>query len=50
MFGAPVDPGYWAVADKLGFGQVALLLPTLPTDESLRLLDDYAAKVDQYRG
>lgn len=50
MFGAPVDPDYWAVADKLGFGQVALLLPTLPTDESLRLLDDYAAKVDQYRG
>jgi hypothetical protein len=25
-------------------------LPTLPTDESLRLLDDYAELVAQYRG
>jgi hypothetical protein len=25
-------------------------LPTLPTDESLRLLDDYAEMVAQYRG
>jgi hypothetical protein len=34
----------------LGFGQIALLLPTKPLDESLRLLDKYAALVDQYRG
>jgi hypothetical protein len=26
------------------------LLPTLPTNESLRILDEYAAKVDEYRG
>jgi hypothetical protein len=37
-------------ADELGFGQLALLLPTLPTDESRRLLDDYAELVAQYRG
>lgn len=50
MFGAPVDLDYWRAADDLGFGQVALLLPSLPLDESLRLLDEYAAKVQQYRG
>ena len=36
--------------EELGFGQVALLLPTKPLDESLRLLDDYAEQVAQYRG
>ena len=35
---------------NLGLGRVALLLPTLPKDESLRLLDDNAAMVDRYRG
>ncbi len=50
MFGTPADPGYWRAADDLGFGQLALLLPTRPHDESLRLLDEYAARVAQYRG
>ncbi len=50
MFGAPVDPDYWHGADQLGFGQLALALPTKPHDESLRLLDQYAEKVQQYRG
>ena len=50
MFGTPQDPDYWRAADELGFGQLALLLPTQPLDESLRLLDEYAALVDQYRG
>jgi probable F420-dependent oxidoreductase len=50
MFGTPQNPDYWRAADELGFGQLALLLPTLPTDESLRLLDDYAELVAQYRG
>ena len=50
MFGTPVDPDYWRAVDDLGFGQVALLLPSVPRDESLRLLDEYAAKVAQYRG
>lgn len=50
MFGTPVDPSYWRAADDLGFGQVALFLPTEPLDESLRLLDDYAAQVARYRG
>jgi hypothetical protein len=36
--------------EDLGFGQVALLLPTKPLDESLRLLDKYATQVDRYRG
>lgn len=49
-FGTPPKPDYWHALDDLGYGRVALLLPTLPTDESLRLLDDYAAMVDQYRG
>ena len=50
MFGTPPQPNYWHAVDDLGFDQVALMLPTLPTDESLRLLDEYAAKVDEYRG
>ncbi len=50
MFGTPPQPDYWHAVDDLGFDQVALMLPTLPTDESLRLLDEYAAKVDEYRG
>ena len=50
MFGTPTDPDYWRAVDDLGFGQVALLLPTKPLDESLRLLDEYAALVDEYRG
>jgi probable F420-dependent oxidoreductase len=50
MFGAPIDIDYWRAADELGFDQLALLLPTLPHDKSLRLLDEYAAAVEQYRG
>ena len=50
MFGTPQKPDYWRAAEDLGFGQLALLLPTLPLDESLRLLDEYAALVGQYRG
>lgn len=50
QFGTPVDPDYWHGAEELGFGQVALLLPTKPHDESLRLLDDYAKQVASYRG
>ena len=50
MFGTPPQPNYWHAVDDLGFDQVALMLPTRPTDESLRLLDEYAAKVDEYRG
>jgi hypothetical protein len=49
MFGTPVEPDYWHAVDDLGLGQVALLLPTLPKDESLKLLDEYAAAVGQYR-
>lgn len=50
MFGTPNNLEYWCAAEDLGFGQLALLLPTKPRDESLRLLDDYAARVAQYRG
>jgi hypothetical protein len=49
QFGTPDDPDYWRAVEALGFGQVALLLPTEPLDESLRLLDEYAAHVDAYR-
>lgn len=50
MFGTPVDAQYWSAVEKLGFGQVALILPSVPRDESLRLLDEYAAAVAKYRG
>src|SRR5689334_16695368 len=50
QFGTPADPDYWRAVEDLGFGQVALLLPTKPLDESLRLLDEYAEQVAEYRG
>ena len=50
MFGTPVDAEYWSAVENLGFGQVALILPSVPRDESLRLLDEYAAAVARYRG
>jgi probable F420-dependent oxidoreductase len=50
MFGTPNDPNYWRATEELGFDQLALLLPTRPRDESLRLLDEYAAAVADYRG
>lgn len=50
MFGTPVDADYWRAVESLGFGQVALLLPSVPRDESLRLLDEYATAVARYRG
>jgi hypothetical protein len=50
MAGASNDLGYWCNAEDLGFSHLALLLPTLPLDESLRLLDEYAALVSQDRG
>jgi probable F420-dependent oxidoreductase len=50
MFGTPAKPNYWQAAENLGFNQLALLLPTRPLDESLRLLDDHAARVAEYRG
>jgi probable F420-dependent oxidoreductase len=50
QFGTPADPEYWRAVDELGFGQVALMLPSLPTDESLRVLDEYAELVQQYGG
>ena len=50
MFGTPVDADYWRATEDLGFGQLGLLLPTKPLDESLRLLDEYAENVAKYRG
>jgi probable F420-dependent oxidoreductase len=49
-FGTPIDPGYWRGLEELGYRQANLLLPTKPHDESLRLLDEYAEQVAQYRG
>ena len=49
MFGTPNDLDYWRAAEELGFGQIALFLPTRPLDDSLRRLDKYAALVSEYR-
>jgi probable F420-dependent oxidoreductase len=48
-FGTPIDPDYWGALEDLGYGRVGLLLPTKPEEESLRLLDEYAAVVEKYR-
>ena len=45
----PIDPDYWGALEDLGYGRVGLLLPTKPENESLRLLDEYAAAVEKYR-
>ncbi|CAN5274762.1 LLM class F420-dependent oxidoreductase [soil metagenome] len=50
MFGTPVDPDYWHAVEQLGFGTLNLFLPSVPRDESLALLDDYAEAVGKYRG
>ena len=50
MFGTPVDPNYWHAVEELGFGTLNLLLPSVPRDESLKLLDEYAEAVGKYRG
>ncbi len=49
-FGTPINLDYWQALDGLGYRQVNLLLPTKSRDDSLRLLDDFAQKVAQYRG
>jgi probable F420-dependent oxidoreductase len=49
MFGAPIKAHYWRAAEELGFGQLGLRLPSVGKDESLRLLDEYATQVAQYR-
>jgi probable F420-dependent oxidoreductase len=49
-FGTPIKPDYWHALEELGFGQVNLLLPTAPHDETLRMLDEYAGAVEKYRG
>jgi probable F420-dependent oxidoreductase len=49
-FGTPIDPEYWRGLEDLGYRQANLLLPTKPHDQSLRLLDEYAEQVAQYRG
>jgi probable F420-dependent oxidoreductase len=45
MFAAPNDPQYWSAAAELGFGELGLLLPTKPLDQSLRILDQLAERV-----
>ncbi|OKH67497.1 5,10-methylene tetrahydromethanopterin reductase [Mycobacterium sp. SWH-M3] len=49
MFGTPIDTDYWRAAEELGFGQLGLFLPSVGKDESLRLLDEFAAKVQKYQ-
>ncbi|SEH53572.1 probable F420-dependent oxidoreductase, Rv2161c family [Mycolicibacterium rutilum] len=48
-FGTPANPSYWDSLQTLGYRQANLLLPTKPLDESLRILDDFADKVEKYR-
>jgi probable F420-dependent oxidoreductase len=49
MFGVnPKDQDLWRTYEALGFGRLALFLPTRSRDESLTLLDQYAEKVATY--
>lgn len=49
IFGAPVKTDYWRTAEDLGFGQLGLFLPSVGKDETLRLLDEFAAEVQKYQ-
>ena len=49
-FGTPIDPDYWRTLEDLGYRQANLRLPTQPLDTSLRLLDQYAEQVAEFRG
>ena len=49
-FGTPIDPDYWRTLEDLGYRQANLRLPTKPLDTSLRLLDQYAEQVAEFRG
>lgn len=49
MFGTPIKADYWRAAEDLGYGQLGLFLPSVGKDETLRLLDDYAAQVQRYQ-
>ncbi|RSM82829.1 LLM class F420-dependent oxidoreductase [Kibdelosporangium aridum] len=49
MFGAPKDLDLWASYQGLGFERLGLFLPSRPRDETLRLLDEYAAKVADFQ-
>jgi probable F420-dependent oxidoreductase len=49
-FGTPVDLDYWRGLEDIGFGRIALLLPTKPKDETLQILDSYQQAVEKYRG
>jgi probable F420-dependent oxidoreductase len=48
MFGVSRDIDLWRTYQGLGFDHLALFLPTRSRDESLTLLDEYAAKVADY--
>lgn len=48
MFGAPKDLDLWASYQGLGVERLGLFLPSRPRDETLRLLDEYAAKVADF--
>ncbi|TRW79872.1 LLM class F420-dependent oxidoreductase [Mycolicibacterium sp. 018/SC-01/001] len=49
QFGTPADPGYWSSVERLGFGHLALMLPTVGRDETLRKLDEWSELVARYR-
>jgi probable F420-dependent oxidoreductase len=48
MFGAPIDLEYWRATEDLGFDRIGLMLPSRPLDETLGLLDSFAATVQNY--
>ena len=46
----PGSSSSWPSSPVIKARRLLLLLPTRPLDESLRLVDEYAALVDRYRG
>jgi hypothetical protein len=48
MFGTPVDPDRWRAYQELGIETLGLMLPSVPRDESLKLLDEFAEAVSRF--
>ncbi|ALG13260.1 LLM class F420-dependent oxidoreductase [Kibdelosporangium phytohabitans] len=48
VYGAPIDIDVWRAYAGVGVERVGLFLPSKPRDETLKLLDEFAAKVGDY--
>nr|WP_042195049.1 LLM class F420-dependent oxidoreductase [Kibdelosporangium sp. MJ126-NF4]CEL21607.1 putative N5, N10-methylenetetrahydromethanopterin reductase-related protein [Kibdelosporangium sp. MJ126-NF4]CTQ92388.1 putative N5, N10-methylenetetrahydromethanopterin reductase-related protein [Kibdelosporangium sp. MJ126-NF4] len=49
VFGAPIDVDLWRSYEGVGVERIGLFLPPSPRAETLRMLDEFAAKVAEFQ-